>query len=145
MSIILYSAHKAQRPLVLPQQQERETSNKSTIRTPSPRLLFRRRLSAQPQRWNSFSARPSTYREPFLGYFSKSCAISARSSVDSSTSPLARFSEVRFAFLRPPRGVHGEGFGRWQVVKKRKLTRIQEAGSCDRRARRPTRCTAARP
>jgi hypothetical protein len=61
----------------------------------------------QPQRCSCCSVGPSTYRAPFLGYFSKSCAISARSSVDSSTSPPARFSNVRFAFLPRPHGVHG--------------------------------------
>jgi hypothetical protein len=59
-------------------------------------LLF---PGAQFQRFNCSSG-ASTYRPPFLGYFSNSCATSARSSVDSSTSPACRFSNVRFMFLR---------------------------------------------
>jgi hypothetical protein len=61
---------------------------------------FRLDLNTQPQRCNCSSVRPSTYRAPFRGNFSNSCAISAKSSVDSSTSPADKFSKVRFAFLR---------------------------------------------
>jgi len=78
--------------------QQRETSNQLKIRKTS-HPLFPPKLSAQPQRRNCFSGTLSKYRAPFLGYFSKSCAISARSSVDNSTSPPAWFSKVRFTFL----------------------------------------------
>ncbi len=78
--------------------------HESTIHTAYPPSS----TEPQPQRCNCCSVGPSTYRAPFLGYFSKSCAISARSSVDSSTSPPARFSNVRFAFLPRPHGVHGQ-------------------------------------
>ena len=61
---------------------------------------FRLDLNTQPQRCNCCSERPSTYRAPFRGNFSNSCAISAKSSVDSSTSPADKFSKVRFAFLK---------------------------------------------
>ena len=60
---------------------------------------YRTRSSAQFQRCKCCSM-PSIYRPPFIGYVSKTCAISARSSVDSSTSPACRFSKVRFTFLR---------------------------------------------
>jgi hypothetical protein len=82
-------------------------------------LLF---PGAQFQRFNCSSG-ASTYRPPFLGYFSNSCATSARSSVDSSTSPACRFSNVRFMFLRRT--------GHTQSIKKRdgrELTRNREAG-----------------
>ena len=78
------------------------TSNQLKIRTTSNpffRPSLNEDLNAQPQRCNCFSDALSKYRAPFLGYFSKSCAISARSSVDNSTSPPAWFSKVRLTFL----------------------------------------------
>ena len=51
---------------------------------------------------------PSIYRAPFLGYFFNSSPISAKSSVDNSTSPALRFSKVRFMFLQGTNGVNDE-------------------------------------
>jgi hypothetical protein len=64
--------------------------------------------STQFQRCKFSSSTPSIYRVPFLGYFSKSCPISAKSSVDNSTSPAPRFSKVRFTFLHGTNGINNE-------------------------------------
>lgn len=89
----------AKRLLILQQQHDSSTWTQYNHHTKS---------STQFQRCNFSSDTPSKYRAPFLGYFSKSCAISARFSVDSSTSPALRFSRVRFTFLHGTSGVNDQ-------------------------------------
>ena len=120
-----------------------QTSNESTIHINVPYTPFiPPNLNAQPQRCNCCSLRPSTCRAPFLVYFSNGYAISARSSVDGSTSPADKFSKIRFAFLRHPQRGFTIGTGRSTSggvtlgKTRRKLTRILVAPQ-------PTRCNWA--